>query len=139
MESESGDPLFDVTTSQRRLQSSSDFEYELGIGMLFSPMMFTFGNPFEYGFLVMGLQELEPEVGERTNIFGMGRVIIVDEAAIAGRSGFVVHFEQGEAGNRRLSLEWIVDEELPFPLQSTQYDDQGRVVQKATLVKYEDR
>lgn len=63
----------------------------------------------------------------------------MDQTTIAGRRGFVLNLEQGEAGNRWLSSEWVIDERLPLPLRSTQYDQDGRLLQRTTLVEYQSR
>lgn len=134
---EDGQPIFDVTTSMRRNQSLEELQASVSMGAFSMDSAFTFGNPFMLTAIVMATRDLDFEVGERLSLFGVGRVSVVDEATIAGRKGVVVQFEQGEAGDRRLFMEWVVDRSLPFPLRVREYDQEGNLVLQTTLVRYE--
>lgn len=67
---EYGEPVFDVTTSVRRLQTQSELEAELSFGAPVTSILFAFGGVAEYALISMALQDMDLEVGERTNLFG---------------------------------------------------------------------
>ena len=132
-----GEPLFDVTTSYRRLLSESRLQESLSFGVFAFENMLVFGGPFELSFVLGALPDMEFEVGERMTILGLGRLSIVDEETLAGRTGLVVRLEVGESGNRRVAYDWTIDRALPLPLAVRQYDDEGRLTMETTLVEYE--
>ena len=135
-ETEDGERLFDVTRSTRRLQTAEALKESVSFGSFSFEDSFSFGNPFVFGTLLYALEEMDFEVGERMNLLGMGRVSIVEEVTVAGRRGLLVQLEQGEAGNRRPAMEWVIDRKLPIPITVREYDEEGRVTLLTTLVKY---
>lgn len=138
-QSEDGERLWDVTTGTRRQHTDSELADLLNFNMFSFTQALMFGNPFEYMVLLMALEDIDFEVGERITVLGMGRVSIVAEETVAGRTGLVLRHEVGDSGDRRVALEWVVDEKLPLPLTVRQYDDEGRVVLQTVLVSYEDQ
>lgn len=134
---EDGEPMYDVMIATTRPMAGNNVADVLLWGGMMDGMTFTFGNPFELMFLLPAFQDIEMEVGERTNIFGFGRVIVTEEVTVAGRKAVVVAQEQGEAGNRTKTAEWIVDSDLALPVGVRTFDSEGQLKQETMLEKYE--
>lgn len=130
-----GEPLYEVTTATRGPKTASQLAEELQWGGLAALLSggFMLGNPFEFQML----QQLDFEVGERLSLFGMGRLVVVEEVAVAGRQGLLVRYEAGDASDRRLTSEWIVDPRLPLPLAVRTYLEDGMLGSETTLQKHE--
>lgn len=132
-----GDELFHVFIGTERAMAGEKLSEHVSWGGMMDGFTFVFGNPLESMMILAVFDDIELEVGERTNIFGFGRVIVTEEVLIAGRKAVVVVQEQGEAGNRTKTAEWIVDGDLAVPVGVRTFDSEGRVTQETMLVKYE--
>lgn len=124
------------TSERRRIPESKLYEV-LSFGTFAFSSLPAFGTPFQLVMIAQSLSEMDLEVGERMNLFGMGRISVVEEQVVAGRRGVLIRFEVGDASDRRLSAEWVIDTRLPLPLAVREYDDEGRMTLQSVLTRYE--
>lgn len=139
MENEYGEPIFEVKAITTTRLAQEDLGNQISGGMLGYNTYVDFTNvlnPFYFLFLADFFIETEWEVGERMSLLGLGRVSIVAEESMGGRSGFVLRLESGDAGSRTIAAEWIIDPELAMPIGARSYSD-GEVRAELILDAYQ--
>lgn len=136
---EYGDPIFEVTTRVTREVPRSELA-GIGADLFFGTVITDVGlvvNPFHFFMLQLFFEETEWEIGERVNIFGMGRVAITGQETLGGRTGYVVQLETGGAAERTVTGVWVVDLELAMPIGIRTYDDGGNLQSEVLLQEYQ--
>lgn len=128
-----GERILDVTTAEHHHLTESRLRQSFGFGMLAFDDYLIFGEPFEFTVLLQALPDMDFEVGQRISVPGLGRVSIVEEETVAGRTGLVVRYEEGDASDRRVRLEWTIDDKLSLPLAVRKC-----LILQTMLIKYED-
>lgn len=134
------EPLFQVSTTHTQVMPQSSIAESAGFGGFGGQAFLDFGvmmNPFVFMFIQPFFEETEWEVGERMSILGFGRVSISGEETLAGRKGYVIQLETGDAGSRVVTGEWIIDPDLAMPIGVRNYDDQGTLTSEVILEAYQ--